>query len=189
MDTALATLDTTTGRDPMPATIHALGFAVATATDPAWLKSTRDCLAAFATVLKRRAGARDQQYAAAEMKLRAERRLGEMLAQTPLDKGGRPPKRKTANATLSVRLVDLGITPMQSSRWQTEASVPEHEFIKWMDDLRARDEDITSAGLRELAMNLRGGSRRPAGAQFPIANTATPTPACPGCGHVFECDL
>lgn len=52
--------------------------------------------------------------------LLAERRLGEMLAEMPLA-GRNGGDTKSSNATLLGRLTDLGISRMQSHRWQLEA--------------------------------------------------------------------
>jgi hypothetical protein len=52
--------------------------------------------------------------AAAEIKLRAERKAGEMLAAMELRPGVKP----IGNTMLPIALEDLGITKMQSSRWQ-----------------------------------------------------------------------
>jgi hypothetical protein len=60
----------------------------------------------------------------AEIKLRAERRIGEMLGETVSHEGGRPEK-PSHDVTVSPRLSDIGISRKQSSRWQTIASLPE----------------------------------------------------------------
>ena len=54
---------------------------------------------------------------AAAIKLQAERKAGEILSGMEMAKGGRG---KTGNNTLPV----LGITKIQSSRWQRIAKVP-----------------------------------------------------------------
>jgi len=61
---------------------------------------------------------------------RAVRRMGEMLADTPKSTGGRP--AKTPNTSLGVsaplKLKELGITEMQSSRAQQIAKIPARVF-------------------------------------------------------------
>ncbi len=57
--------------------------------------------------------------------LRAERRIGELLAET-VEKGG-DRRSKSYDATLISRLPD-DVTRSQSSRWQRVASIPEPEF-------------------------------------------------------------
>jgi hypothetical protein len=56
----------------------------------------------------------------AEIKLRAERRAGEILKEQIPHEGGKLPLDDQ-----TVILKDLGISRFQSHRWQLEASVPE----------------------------------------------------------------
>jgi hypothetical protein len=56
---------------------------------------------------------------AAEIRLRVERRAGEMLAAMEKAKNGK---------STTTSLVAPGITHNQSSRWQTEAKLDEDEF-------------------------------------------------------------
>ncbi len=68
--------------------------------------------------------------AGAEMKLRAERRLGEMLGENPeIHAGGNQTKLH------DVTLEELGITKMQSHRWQSESSIPEIKELADQADL------------------------------------------------------
>jgi len=61
---------------------------------------------------------------AAELKLLAERRLGELLERTA--RQGRPAKRLHGE-TISNGKLPEGITKIQSHRWQQVASVPEEQ--------------------------------------------------------------
>ena len=68
---------------------------------------------------------------ATEIRLRAERRAGELLAQMEKNKGAVP--GKTGRKGLPVldgapKLSDLDISKSQSSRWQKLADVPEDDF-------------------------------------------------------------
>lgn len=68
---------------------------------------------------------------AAEVKVRAERKAGELLRDMPKAEGGRPPQ-ETSNTMLPVSdtptLSDIGVAKMQSSRWQAIAAVPDEVF-------------------------------------------------------------
>lgn len=65
------------------------------------------------------------QQHAAEVKLRAERKAGELLAGMEKHRGG----RKTGNTMSPVStLADVGVEKEQSSRWQRIAAVPEPTF-------------------------------------------------------------
>ena len=58
----------------------------------------------------------------AEIKLRAERKLGEMLAEMEKHPPGPDPINRYHDVTEPPKLSDLGITKTQSSRWQLEAN-------------------------------------------------------------------
>ena len=65
----------------------------------------------------------------AEIKIRAERKAGGMLAETEKNPGGRPAENRSHDGTgFSPKLSDMGITKNDSSRWQSIASIPEGEF-------------------------------------------------------------
>ncbi|MCI0349196.1 MAG: hypothetical protein L0Z53_07205, partial [Acidobacteriales bacterium] len=70
----------------------------------------------------------EMQNACAEIKLRAERRAGELLREMELkDHTANLPK--SHDVTLDKpTLSDLGIGKMQSSRWQAIAEIPEETF-------------------------------------------------------------
>jgi hypothetical protein len=63
---------------------------------------------------------------ACEIRLRAERKAGELLKAKEKAKGGRP--SKTCTEKEQVSLHDLGITRKQSSAWQKLAEVPKGTF-------------------------------------------------------------
>ena len=76
---------------------------------------------------------------ATEIRLRAERRGGELLADLKKNGGrankGNPDKiKKSTKATFTPpTLTDLGVTKQQSSRWQKIAALPEAEFESRVD--------------------------------------------------------
>ena len=97
-------------------------------------KGVRDKAEALRVYSKQTEQGLEIQNQCAEIKIRAERRAGEIL-KNMADKderaGGHGGDRKSSD-TLS--LEELGVTNKQSSRWQTEASVPEDVFeahIAW----------------------------------------------------------
>jgi malate synthase len=67
------------------------------------------------------------QNAAAVIKIRAERRMGELLREMPKHEGGRPEKTRSVVEPVST-LSDLGIDRHVSHRGQAIAAVPEEEF-------------------------------------------------------------
>lgn len=97
---------------------------------------------------------------ASEIILRAERRMGEILAVAPKNEGSRaqlqgrdlsggavvaPPEARAP------KLVDLGISKKQSARAQQIASIPEDKFEAAIEHKKQSGEDITPGGvLRDL---------------------------------------
>jgi hypothetical protein len=69
--------------------------------------------------------------------LRAERRLGELLAALPKQDGGDAARaRSQAASEVPARLDELGISKRQSSRCQTIAAVPEPVFEEYVTVVR-----------------------------------------------------
>lgn len=78
---------------------------------------------------------------AAEMKLRAERQAGELLAEQVSHGGDR--KSKSHDGTL--KLEEIGINKNQSSRWQRIASIDEEEFEQELSTFHECGREITTA--------------------------------------------
>jgi hypothetical protein len=70
----------------------------------------------------------DAETRACEIRLRAERRCGQLLAEREKNKGGRPEENRSHAANGLDTLGDLGISKTQSSRWQKLAAIPDREF-------------------------------------------------------------
>lgn len=138
------------------------------ATSVAEVKTIRDQAEAIRVFLKQQQASLAAQNRAAELKLYAERRLGELLRRT-VRKGGRAMLQREAS------LPD-GISRAQSHRLQLVASVPERRFETHVADVMARGEELTSIGVRKLAKRLRHEEQR---AQFASANTTDYTEAIP----------
>lgn len=95
----------------------------------------------------------------AEIKLRAQRKLGEILASSEKQNGGDGKRKSLAISTdreLPPTLSDLGISYSQSSRWQQIASVPESTFEQHIADTKAQGEELTSASVLRLAKEING---------------------------------
>lgn len=107
----------------------------------------------------RRRGGLQVQNAGAELKLRAERRLGQLLTDTPMF-GRRDVSRD------ATRLPD-GVTRSQSSRWQQAAQLPDHLFEAHLAEVVNAGGELTTAGVLRATMTHRQPQR-------PIS-PATPT--------------
>ncbi len=82
----------------------------------------------------------DAERKATEIRLRAERRAGELLRETKKAKGGRPEKNPSHGTTgfeegQQKPLSDLGISHDQSSRWQKPRPTPVIRIISYVDAL------------------------------------------------------
>jgi site-specific DNA-methyltransferase (adenine-specific) len=99
----------------------------------------------------------EAQNDAAEIKLRAERRAGELLAAMAKHPAGRPPGNRSRRATdfRPPRLGDLGVSKEQSSRWQQIATVPEPIFEQHIATTRSRRQELTTAGALKIARPYR----------------------------------
>lgn len=100
---------------------------------------------------------------AAEIRIRAERRLGELLIEQDrtigLHPGGRPRKTPSESAAVSpdkITLREVGINYKQSARAQQLAAVPPARFESMVDDWRGRVQQETERVTKNL---LREGER------------------------------
>jgi len=75
---------------------------------------------------------------ASVLKVRAERRLGELLAEMPKHPGGRPTENRSHDGTGFPALADLGFTKNDSSRWQQIAAIPPEVFERHVGGAVAR---------------------------------------------------
>jgi len=122
------------------ALFHRARAALAKAVTVDEAKGIRDKAEALRIYAKQARHAADMERQCAEIRLRAERRIGELLAETV--QRGRP---KTSSEVM-FKLRDLGITPNQSSKWQLVATLPEEEFERYVSTAR----EPTTAGVLRL---------------------------------------
>ena len=101
---------------------------LAIATDIDEVKEIRDKAEALRQYVKQQGATLEMQNQCAEIKIRAERRAGELLGEQEKNPGVRMRGPNIVLGPETPTLADLGITYMQSHRWQAEASVPEERF-------------------------------------------------------------
>lgn len=90
---------------------------------------------------------KEAEQAACELRIRAERRTGELLASRPKNKGGRPPKTPGSDPGVSEpTLAELGVGEDESRVFQKLAEIPKPEFEEKVDDLKA-DSKLSRAAL------------------------------------------
>lgn len=127
-------------------------------------KDIRDQAAAAAYLMQTRGYSLDCQNDAIEIKLRAERGLGELLKETVDHRGGR-------QAALTNRVLVKDVSYMQSSRWQQAAELPEGVFEEHLVTTRAQGDLLTSEGVRRKAKDRQRAAQRQSNAAL-VANTA-----------------
>lgn len=111
------------------------------------------------------------QNRAAEIKLRAERKLGVLLSEMEMNSGGGNGSNQYQKSNRShdvtgctKTLSDIGISKMQSSRWQQIAKIPDGVFNQFLTDIRYEGEEITTQGLlryHEVISNPTGRPTKP----------------------------
>jgi len=121
--------------------------ALAGATSLEDIKAIRDKAEAARKYVENARLGLEMQNHAAEVRLRAERAAGELLAKMRLAGGD----RRSSTATSQLRLEDLGITKHQSSRWQRAARVPPEAFERFVRETKESGGELTTTALLTLA--------------------------------------
>ena len=116
----------------------------------------RDQAEALRVYVKAASDSLDAANAAAEIKLRAERKAGGMLDAMEKNKGGRP--SQTGCTLQPVSLEQLGIEKTQSFRWQKAFGVSEERFESYLRDCQKQGREVTQAGLLKLANGAHVGN-------------------------------
>lgn len=131
------------------ARIEAAEQALAEAEGVPNVKDIRDKAEAIRLYLKQQSGSLKAQNRAAALKLRAERKLGNITAEMPKAQGSRTDLTSFQPEKKLDALSDLGITPVSAHRWQTIAAVPEPVFEEYIE----KAEEITSAAVYQMGRN------------------------------------
>jgi N6-adenosine-specific RNA methylase IME4 len=137
------------------------------------VKKVRDQAAAVKHFMAQQRMSRDAQQDAAELKVRAERRLGEILPQ------GKPGR---GNKTFH----DETISRVQSHRWQRMAAVPEDLFEEHLQSCREDRDEITTAGVMKLAKAARKAEATDAG-NYTAGGTIEDLHKAVAAGATFGC--
>jgi N6-adenosine-specific RNA methylase IME4 len=129
-------------------TIDAAMRALASANTPQDLIDLADKAEAFRSYARRAKLGMDAQNRCAELRLRAERKLGGFLVDTPRHPGGRPKPVPQGNgfSTLS----DLGVTRKLSHRAQRLAAISQREFEAWLRGAYQHELEITTRDLLNM---------------------------------------
>lgn len=125
------------------------------------VKSIRDKAEAMAAYARQAKDSKLIEYAT-EIKVRAERRCGELLAKAKLNGERRSGHgdQKTASRSAIPKLSDIGLNNDQSSRYQQLAAMPEKHFETAVATAKATVGEVTSAFLLREAKRLKPAPRR-----------------------------
>jgi hypothetical protein len=111
----------------------------------------RDKAEAIRVYIKAAGEGLDSQNLAAEIKLRAERKAGELLAEMEKNTGNKNRGQSGGNKVLPPRLEELGISKMQAHRWQKEALVDECTFETLIAECMDERKELTQSALLSVA--------------------------------------
>lgn len=137
--------------------------AIMIAKDVDEVKQIRDKAEALRLYLKKQGESLEMQNTCAEIRLRAERRAGELLKDMRengkrADSGEYHGNQYQNGSSHDVTtLSSLGVTKMQSSRFQAVASIPESIFEAGIIDIKVRREELTTKYLLAIAKNGGNG--------------------------------
>lgn len=104
--------------------------------------------------------------AAAEIKVRAERRAGEMLKEGA-ERGdrkavGRPKNSDEGFVTIfPPTLSEIGVTNKQSSRWQSIALIPKEKFEHKIQQLKQAQREVSQNALLKVSQAIKGEMQGP----------------------------
>ena len=91
----------------------------------------------------------EMQNQCCEIKLRAERRMGELLGASPRQKPGQ--YQRSHDATVAPALAEMGVSKTQSSRWQALARLPKREFEGFITETKGAGRELTTTAALKLA--------------------------------------
>jgi site-specific DNA-methyltransferase (adenine-specific) len=120
--------------------------AIARAKDPEVVLEARERAEAILHYRKRRDYGINAINDAAEIKIRAERRLGELLREKVRHGGGRPKKQSSRSTVLPE-----GVTKNDSSSWQMIAGIPKAKFESYVTTARDGGKKLHTNALLKLA--------------------------------------
>lgn len=117
------------------------------------VKKIRDKAEALRAYAKQQDENLELQNYCAEIRLRAERRAGQILIEMKQAKERRSGhgNQKAESHDVIPKLADLGISLNQSSQWQKIANIPDDEFEKHVAETKAGKKELTTTATLKLA--------------------------------------
>lgn len=134
------------------------------------VKQIRDQAEALRQYIRQQGASLEMQNHAAEIKLRAERRAGEMLKETEKNPGNLLRGNTMQPREETPTLEELGISKIQSHRWQLEAEIPEEKFEQFIAETKAASEELTSRAALSIAARIRNEKKKETTSDTTIPN-------------------
>ncbi len=119
--------------------------------DAVKLKKMADAAAAFYEAQDDRITAQE----AKELSMRSARRAGEILAETPRERGKRTDLADTSNTRYARLLDDTGISASTARNWQRMAQIPEDKFFAYFAEAEYMNWEYTHYSLLRYADGKR----------------------------------
>jgi len=130
------------------------------------VKDVRDKAEALRLYVKQQKGSLEMQNHCAEIKLRAERKAGELIKNIP--------KKKNQKDSATSTLQEAGINHTQSARWQKEANVPDEQFEQFLTEKKESNEEITQSALLQT-IRIKDREKEREQTRNNVSKTAAPT--------------
>jgi N6-adenosine-specific RNA methylase IME4 len=93
----------------------------------------------------------------AELRIRAERRAGELIRRMPraTPQTARIMSNAGHDSAYGEALKKIEITRQDANRWQLEATIPEDTFEQFIAETKTKSEELTSKGVLALAIRIK----------------------------------
>lgn len=134
--------------------------ALAEATSVVAVKDVRDRAMVIERYLRQKEGAGEAAVTAAELKLRAERRLGELLKADGERRGGQSKLHDGTSRPGGAKPLPDGITKTQSHRFQKVAAVPAPVFEQQLSRAKAEQEPSTTQAMIRVVKEAEREQKR-----------------------------
>ncbi len=132
------------------------------------IKNKAHALAGYA----RQAKDKDLIAWATEIRVRAERRCGEMTSQITTAQGRRTTSSQDATKSKEEQLADVGLTKQQASKYEQLAAIPEAKFDRVVDEVKDAVGEVTTAAVIAHAKPKKKKKAQPmADANTPVVMT------------------
>lgn len=145
----------------IPDQLEKVRHELAVTTDLDYVLDIRDQAAGYAAAIKAAKLGVDISNKAAEIKLRAERKAGEMLAQ--LERGKTGPKElgtsAVPNSEYAATLATTKTPTTTAKRWQQIATIPEEIFEQHIAETVSERQELTTAGIMRLKQKIERDER------------------------------